>query len=79
MSTLALHLSSNAYICMYIAGVRFVCVQVKVEDTVVVVCDGVELLTHVPRTVEEIETTMKDNSSTVFLSSRSTWRLIGSS
>ena len=37
--------------------------QVKVEDTIVVTCDGVELLTQVPRTVEEIETLMKFDSS----------------
>ena len=32
----------------------------KVEDTIVVKHDGVELLTHVPRTVEEIEAMMKE-------------------
>lgn len=37
------------------------------EDTIVVMCDGVELLTHVPRTVEEIETLMKGDSSASYL------------
>lgn len=36
--------------------------QVRIEDDVAVTADGVELLTCVPRTVEEIEAFMADSA-----------------
>ena len=36
-----------------------VCVQVRIEDGVVITATGCELLTDVPRTVEEIEAWMQ--------------------
>ncbi len=36
------------------------CVQVRIEDDIAVTADGIELLTCVPRTVEEIEAFMAD-------------------
>lgn len=36
------------------------CVQVRIEDDIAVTPDGVELLTCVPRTVDEIEAFMSD-------------------
>lgn len=38
------------------------CVQVRIEDDIAVTANGVELLTCVPRTVEEIEAFMADTS-----------------
>lgn len=38
--------------------------QVRIEDDVVVTADGVELLTVVPRTVEEIESWMQRGEKT---------------
>lgn len=34
--------------------------QVRIEDDVVITADGVELMTQVPRTVEEIEALMSE-------------------
>lgn len=39
-------------------------VQVRIEDDIAVTADGVELLTCVPRTVEEIEAFMADSEKT---------------
>lgn len=38
------------------------CVQVRIEDDIAVTADGMELLTCVPRTVEEIEAFMADSA-----------------
>lgn len=38
------------------------CVQVRIEDDIAVTADGIELLTCVPRTVEEIEAFMGDSA-----------------
>lgn len=43
-----------------------VCVQVRIEDDIAVTADGVELLTCVPRTVEEIEAFMAAGTSKAF-------------
>ena len=40
-------------------AVVFVYVQVRIEDDVVITATGCELLTDVPRTVEEIEAWMQ--------------------
>lgn len=40
------------------------CVQVRIEDNIAVTADGMELLTCVPRTVEEIEAFMADSEKT---------------
>lgn len=40
--------------------------QVRIEDDIAVTADGVELLTCVPRTVEEIEAFMADETSKPF-------------
>lgn len=40
--------------------------QVRIEDDIAVTADGVELLTCVPRTVEEIEEFMADRSEKSF-------------
>lgn len=40
--------------------------QVRIEDDIAVTADGVELLTCVPRTVEEIEAFMADRSEKSF-------------
>ena len=40
------------------------CVQVRIEDDIAVTADGIELLTCVPRTVEEIEAFMADSEKT---------------
>lgn len=45
-----------------------VCPQVRIEDDIAVTADGVELLTCVPRTVEEIEAFMADRSGKSFSS-----------
>lgn len=39
-----------------------VSLQVRIEDDIAVTADGVELLTCVPRTVEEIEAFMADSA-----------------
>ena len=38
------------------------CVQVRIEDDIAVTANGMELLTCVPRTVEEIEAFMSDSA-----------------
>lgn len=38
------------------------CVQVRIEDDIAVTADGIELLTCVPRTVEEIEAYMAESA-----------------
>lgn len=38
------------------------CSQVRIEDDIAVTADGMELLTCVPRTVEEIEAFMADSA-----------------
>lgn len=50
--------------------------QVRIEDDIAVTADGVELLTCVPRTVEEIEAFMADETSKPFspISSQKLWR-----
>lgn len=48
----------------------FVCWQVRIEDDIAVTADGVELLTCVPRTVEEIEAFMEDRSEKSFSSQK---------
>ena len=52
------------------------CVQVRIEDDIAVTADGVELLTCVPRTVEEIEAFMADTSKSFcpFVGSDKVWR-----
>lgn len=43
------------------------CAQVRIEDDIAVTADGIELLTCVPRTVEEIEAFMADSAKTFSL------------
>lgn len=42
---------------------RFDFVQVRIEDGIVVTSDGMELMTCVPRTVQEIEALMAEGAS----------------
>ena len=39
-------------------------VQVRIEDDIVVTANGMELLTNVPRTVEEVEAWMQQGEKT---------------
>uniref|UniRef100_A0A3Q1IM62 Xaa-Pro dipeptidase n=1 Tax=Anabas testudineus TaxID=64144 RepID=A0A3Q1IM62_ANATE len=48
---------------------------VRIEDDIAVTADGVELLTCVPRTVEEIEAFMADSEKTFSTPSSSKWRI----
>ena len=40
------------------------CIQVRIEDDIVVTGSGMELLTNVPRTVEEVEAWMQRGEKT---------------
>lgn len=51
--------------------------QVRIEDDIAVTADGIELLTCVPRTVEEIEAFMADSAKpfSPVVSSENRWML----
>lgn len=48
----------------HVLPTTFYYVQVRIEDDIAVTADGIELLTCVPRTVEEIEAFMADSEKT---------------
>lgn len=60
MTEFALELTTLVLPCLY--DKCHYCVQVRIEDDIAVTADGVELLTCVPRTVEEIEAFMADSA-----------------
>lgn len=50
--------SSTGHVCLNLLGLGFLS-QVRIEDDIAVTADGMELLTCVPRTVQEIEEFME--------------------
>lgn len=68
-NTYKLGFKTNMYLaplidCIIIKLKWYLMFQVRIEDDVVVTADGVELLTVVPRTVEEIESWMQRGEKT---------------